>query len=419
MVRELSIYKRRSSLVCTYFILILDGLGFTFLYPIFPVIFTGPSFNFITTSDPTVKSIVFGVVILAFPLAQFFGAPLFGDIADRHGRKKALFYSLSGSFIGYSLTAIGVLIRSFSLILIGRLVTGFFSVKLSICLSALSDLNNEKKKRAKFFSFAAGSLGIAWILGIGMAILFIFSKEIRHYDYSLPFWGAAFLALVSLLILQKFFFETNAQTQKNKINLLKNINQIKSNFESRQLRTLFLTLLLWFLGFIVSLQWTAPVSIEEFKVKEVTIFIEFLFLGVIWTLSSFFLHPWVIRRFSIWRSVLWALFLTSLFYFFSAVTDFFFYFGLSLILSSIFTSLSWTNTMTLISLGTLAENQGKTLGVAQSALAAAQILSSIFGGLIAGFHIEAIPYFSSIAVFAGFIILLIYIVQRSRLLKKI
>lgn len=413
-------HKRLYALISAYYILFLDNFGFAIIFPIFPTLMLDQSFGLLPeVATEAGRNISLGLLLAAFPFAQFFGAPFFGSVADKLGRKKALVWTIAGTIIGYMLTAAGVMTKFYSILLFSRLTTGFFSGNLTICMAVIADLNQEKKERGKSLSLVSAFLGLSWIAAIIVGSIFTNPQKLKLLNPSFPFWIVAILSLTSLIVLGKLYRETSAPEKKQtRFNPIKGIADTIHIFDDKQIRVLYLTLFFWFFGFFISLQWAAPVSIEEYGATETQIMWFFLIMGVFWSLSSGVLNRWLIEHSSLWKISLWSLFLISLFFFFTATSEFFFYFATSYILSGIFAAIAWGNAMSLISLAASAENQGKSLGIGQSMQALGQFLGPLFGGIVAAFSVEPIFYVCSLMVFISFLLLLNYVLRRkNRLLN--
>ncbi len=407
--------QQRNSLFSAFYILFLDSIGFALIFPLFPALLLDPQFGLLTSiSSEGGRHMLLGMLLIAFPIAQFAGAPFFGNLSDRFGRKKILCWTLIGTSFGYTLTALGIYTKIFSLIILSRLLTGFFSGTMAICLAVLADLSEDKKIRGRRFSIVTALLGISWIIAIIVATQF----STTHPSY--PLWGMAILNLSSLIILWKLYSESfHPEKKEENLQVLRGIHQVIRLFEFKQLRVLFLTLFFWFLGYFISLQWAAPLSYVDFHATKGQMTWLYIYLGIFWTLSGIIAYRWLITHSSLWKITLWTLFFSSLFFFFTGVTDFFLYFRASYILAGIFSALTWTSLIHLIASATTVQNQGKSFGITQAMLALSQVIGPILGGIIAGFTIKLVFFVCALLLFTGFLLLLVYVVRRkNRLLKN-
>lgn len=396
-----------------YLLVFIDSLGYAFLFPLFPFLLLCPSCGILPAIESEGgRNLFLGLLLIAYPFGQLFGAPFFGNFADRYGRKQSLIWTLTGTLFGTLITAFGVKAKIYFLILFGRCVTGFFSATLIICMALLADLYEEKKRRASAFSLVSATLGIAWVVAIGIGTFFTKPDKFPHLDFSLPFWMVAALFALSLLIVIKFMTETFPHEKNRPLHLLKGVKSLVHLLEYKQFRVLCFTLFFWFFGFYIFLQWTAPMGIEKFHASERSLLVFFAFLGFFWALASGLANRWVIKFASLWKVTLWSLFLVSFLFFFASVADYFFYFACMVVLGGIFASITWGDLMSLISITTSPADQGKSLGTALSMLALGQLLGPLFGGIIAGFSIHLIFFVAAFLVFIAFLFLLIYTVQK-------
>ena len=67
----------------------IDALGFGLVFPIFsPMIVSNEVGIFPPDSSLALRGLVFGLLVSAYCVGQFFGGPLLGSLSDRLGRKK-------------------------------------------------------------------------------------------------------------------------------------------------------------------------------------------------------------------------------------------------------------------------------------------------------------------------------------------
>ncbi|MBI3236503.1 MAG: MFS transporter [Chlamydiales bacterium] len=182
----------------TYF---LDNFGLAIIYPIFtPLFFQKESFFFDATTTYMQKTILLGLLIGAFPLAQFFGAPLIGQFSDRFGRKRAFYITILGTAFGYTLTAFSILEHFLSLLFISRILTGLCAGNLTICLAAIADRSVDQKIRTKNFGSIAAIGGLSFILAILLGGILSNPEHHPLFHASFTFWITAFLSYIN------FFF---------------------------------------------------------------------------------------------------------------------------------------------------------------------------------------------------------------------
>ncbi|ENC6659550.1 MFS transporter [Aeromonas hydrophila] len=141
------------------------------------------------------RKVWLGVIMGLYPLFQLVGAPWLGKLSDRHGRKPVLTLCLVGVLVGYALMALGIAWRSLPLLLLSRVVEGFFNGDIAIVQAMAADMSTAKTKARSF----------AWI-NIGMNLGWVVGPMIGGYaavvsgDYSLAAWLAVAMTLVNLLL---------------------------------------------------------------------------------------------------------------------------------------------------------------------------------------------------------------------------
>lgn len=201
-----------------FFILFFDELGFSIVLPIFPALFLTPAYGFLSGEmTETMRNLSLGVVLAAFPLAQFLGAPFFGDFADRYGRKKALFFTILGTILGHFLSGLAIYLHSFSLLVFGRLATGFFAGNLALCIAAIADLSETEQERGTNFGFLATFHGLSRIIGIIIGASFSNPKHKLFFNPGLPFLLIAGALFLSLFVLMECFAETHPVMPEKKL----------------------------------------------------------------------------------------------------------------------------------------------------------------------------------------------------------
>jgi len=81
--------NKRGILISLLVTVFVDLLGVGIVIPVLPILFADPSSG-IFEHDVAIQTryIVYGFMAAAFPLAQFFGAPILGALSDRYDRNQ-------------------------------------------------------------------------------------------------------------------------------------------------------------------------------------------------------------------------------------------------------------------------------------------------------------------------------------------
>ncbi|WP_330543451.1 MFS transporter [Aeromonas hydrophila] len=188
--------KRQASLWVLVMTVTLAVAGFSLPSPVLAPLMLDPAQGMLTpeASDWS-RKVWLGVIMGLYPLFQLVGAPWLGKLSDRHGRKPVLALCLVGVLVGYALMALGIAWRSLPLLLLSRVVEGFFNGDIAIVQAMAADMSTAKTKARSF----------AWI-NIGMNLGWVVGPMIGGYaavvsgDYSLAAWLAVAMTLVNLLL---------------------------------------------------------------------------------------------------------------------------------------------------------------------------------------------------------------------------
>ncbi|CAJ1793033.1 Multidrug resistance protein MdtG [Aeromonas salmonicida] len=164
--------------------------GFSLPSPVLAPLMLDPAQGMLTpeASDWS-RKVWLGVIMGLYPLFQLVGSPWLGRLSDRHGRKPILTVCLVGVLVGYALMALGIAWRSLPLLLLSRVVEGFFNGDIAIVQAMAADMSTTKTKARSF----------AWI-NIGMNLGWVLGPMIGGYaavvsgDYSLAAWLGSRLA---------------------------------------------------------------------------------------------------------------------------------------------------------------------------------------------------------------------------------
>lgn len=187
------------SILPVFVIVLIDLLGLTIIIPLLPIY--AASFG--------VNALVIGALGAAYPVMQFFGAPLLGRLSDRFGRRPILLISQIGTLSGFILLGLA---NSIWLLFVARIIDGISGANISTAQAVITDKTTEETRTQ-----GLGLIGAAFGLGfiIGPIIAFV-SLALTDNNYSITAYVAAAFSLISILLTWFLLEETNPQTGESK-----------------------------------------------------------------------------------------------------------------------------------------------------------------------------------------------------------
>ncbi len=165
-------------------VLAIDALGFGLVAPILPRLV-----QHLTGLAPEHAALWVGTLSMAFAGAQFFAAPVLGQLSDRFGRRPLILISLAGSAANYLLLAFA---PSIGLLFLGRLLAGATAGNVSAASAYIADITPPEQRAQRF-----GMMGAAF--GFGFMIGPVVGGFLGSIDLRLPFLAAAALVAVNVI----------------------------------------------------------------------------------------------------------------------------------------------------------------------------------------------------------------------------
>jgi len=393
------------SIFLTFF---LDNLGLGIIFPIFTPLFFDPKSHFFKDSYSfSHGSILLGLLIAAFPLAQFFGAPLIGDLSDQIGRKKGFILTIIGSTVGYILMGVGLEMHLLHLLFLSRMLTGFFAGNLTICLASLVDMSKDESERTKNFSLLASIGGLSFIFSVAIGGFFSNPAVGKIFTPSLPFWIIAALFFINLCLLMTFFKESHRVPKSSHFHLLKGIHNILHAWKIPHLKLAYMVFFFYMIAWVTTVQFLPTYLMKYYGITPEQITYIFLGIGVIWGGANFLFSKCLSKILAPKQTLLVCLCLLSIFLALflpdQSLPAFLFHFYFSVALSAV----TWSNCLANVSLQTDVDIQGRILGINQSFAALASMLGPTLGGLITAFDPRLVYLFTTLSCAVAFIMIAI------------
>lgn len=361
----------KSLLGIIFFTVFLYLVGFGILIPIVPIL----SRDFGATALQT------GLLMSVYSFMQFVFAPFWGKLSDRMGRRPILLFCLLGEAFSYLLFAWA---RSLEGLFVARILAGFFGASISTASAYISDIT-PPNERSKGMALIGAAFGLGFVVGPALGgALALWGQQISsapHFESSFCALWVGALCLINFLFGLKFLKES--LTEKNKNPHKKKRFQLLKHYLTQKVIGAMMGV--YFLSSLAMSGMEATLILfmgEKFDwhLKEVSF--GFAYIGVITVLSQGVL---VRRLIPIWgeRKTLriglacFAIGLLGI-----ALAPTVSWMGVTMTFLAFGTSFSNPATLGSISLLAPSEEQGITMGVAQSLASLGRILGPALGGFV-------------------------------------
>lgn len=400
-------YRTFLTILLTY---ALDLVGYSIVFPVLAPMLLNPELHFFQAGTAEIaKTTMLGFLFAVFGIAQFFGAPIAGVLADHYGRYRIFLATIALSFIGYILMAFSIYLQSIAWLIVGRFVTGFCSGNFALAQSATADLT-DAKHRSKAFGILIGVGGLGFVAGpwIGGKL------ANPHWLFgSGAFLFAAIAALINFLMVYFFFIETWKRKEAH-VKLLSTFKDIQIVFHQKKLKIILITYLLFSIGWAFFLVFSPTYLVQKFSLEAHQIGDIFAYMALIWFFVAMYLNKELIAKFSLRSLIIIGTLMSSigiaLFIYPNTLWPYWFIIPVAILGGA----LCWVNLGALLSIETSEAMQGRTMGVSGSMWSIGQIIAPLVAGPLAGWNIYSPLLTGSI----GILLCLIYFSLCYRKSKK-
>lgn len=408
--------KKGPSVLVIFLTVFIDLIGFGIVVPLIALY----------SKSYGASGWLIGVIGASFSAAQFVFAPIWGRLSDRLGRRPILLISTAGAALSYVLFAVGSGLANhtaaLAILLISRTFAGACGGNITVAQAYIADITPPESRSKRM-----GLIGMAFGLG------FIFGPVIgglglKYLGYAGPGWLAAGICGANFLL--AFFILAESRTPSSEhAKERPRFNQWAHTLAQPKIGLLVLIFFLATFAFSC-FEITLPLLINDdfhlgiTNIDEIrgatTIVYLFVFCGLIGAFVQGGATGRLVKKFGEPKLIAFSLFMTGaslvllplikgdgqLFW-----SRIFHPEGLPwvkmllvLALLAVGSSLTRPPVFGLLSNYTSADEQGATIGVAQSAGSLARILGPLFAATLY-VHIAALPYLicGGVSVIAGLI----------------
>lgn len=383
----------------------IDVLGVGILIPVLPQLV----FDIFIPAGYSMSGsfIMLGWLSAIYPLLQFFATPILGQLSDRHGRKKVLAISLLGTALGYILFAVGIITKNIPLIFIGRALDGITGGNISVARAVIADVSTPKH-RVRNFGLMGACFGIGFVLGpyIGARLaspqtsFFGLFSTPSWFDAATPFWFAAILSLINVVLVLTILPETHKHiNHKLKLAWNKSLANIRSAATRPGLRVIFSAEFFLWGGFTFFTTFFQILLIQKLGFNTSNVGDFFAYIGICIALTQVIIVPLVGKYLKSHQVLYFSLAGNGIALFLQLLATNTTQLLMVAPFIAIFNGLTMANASALVSASAGQKEQGEVLGIEASVQALAQAIPAAISGYVATMGI------SMPVIVGGFVVL--------------
>lgn len=425
--------KSSSKILWVIFLTIfIDMLGIGVLIPVFPLLVLHSSqFNIIPVSWTSSQAFAMaGWLMAIFPLMQFIFTPILGQLADKHGRKKVLAFSIFGTAVSYLVFAYAIMTRNLPLMFISRALDGATGGNISVAQAVIGDIS-PPKHRARNFGLVGMALGSGFILGPFFGGKLSDPALVHWFNASTPFIFTAILSFINVVMVLNLLPETLKAKSKNDdtygvfdnnkpnsgIDFLRPIKNIIKAFSISNLKTIMPVVFLFNAGFTFFTTFWGVVLASRFNFNQSQVGNFFAYFGVMVVLAQ----GGFVRRLSgkiqdyqvLYFSILGTGICLLLYYFIPKNQSAWIYCIPPFL--AVFIALTKSFSTALVTRITPEGIRGEVMGINSSCTALANAIPAIIAGYLASeYAILPVMVGGIVVIFGGLTFILIYKNDKSK-----
>jgi predicted MFS family arabinose efflux permease len=283
-------------------VLFIDGMGLSLVVPLLNSLMFDPHSSFFSgvSLSPAMHNFIYGAIISLYMLCWFFGAAWLGDLSDHVGRKKSLTICLLGAGFSYLISAVAVIFHSLTLLLIGRMIAGLTSGSQPIAQAAIVDLSDDQDK-ARNIGFILMSASLGFMLGPLLGGLLSDNRIVSWFDFSIPFYFAALISFINLILLGWLFHENFVVIATNKISLRFShaFDIFISAFKHEKIKKLSVVFFIYIFGWSSFYSFISLFLIKEYAFTPTQVSLFMAVMGVGFCIGTGVMVQYLVRRFSL------------------------------------------------------------------------------------------------------------------------
>jgi MFS family permease len=180
--------NRKPSLLVVFLTVFIDLIGFGIVVPLVPIF----------SRHYGASGWVIGAIIASFSAMQFVFSPIWGRLSDRHGRRPILLISTAGSALSYVLFAVGSGFENHTAalwaLLVARVFAGICGGNITVAQAYIADIT-PPENRSKRMGLIGMAFGLGFIFGPALSGI-----ALKFFGATGPGWTAAALCAANFFL---------------------------------------------------------------------------------------------------------------------------------------------------------------------------------------------------------------------------
>ena len=222
----------RGQLLILFLVTFIDMIGFGIVIPFLTYLVE----DLAVEANITSIGLWVGLVMTAYPMAQFLSAPLWGGLSDRIGRRPILMIGLVGNTVCFALFGLA---PTLFIAILARFLAGFFNGNIAVARAYIGDISRPEQMASRMGLIGA-SFGLGFTFGpfIGGELSApaerweVFQGTLLEtYPYLLPCLVASILSIVSLLLARTRLPESLPKEARQGASGLDWVGTMRTSFE--------------------------------------------------------------------------------------------------------------------------------------------------------------------------------------------
>ncbi|MCZ2809669.1 MAG: MFS transporter [Candidatus Bathyarchaeota archaeon] len=360
--------------------LFIDATGFGMIIPLLPFY----------TETFQAGSAALGILVASFSLMQFIFSPILGRISDNVGRKPILIISILTSTASFLLFALA---NSFFILLLSRIAAGL-ATETAVAQAYIADITS-KRERASAIGKVGAAHGAGFIIGPAIG------GTLSVYGFSAPGFAAVILTLLNLLFVLLFLPESlehgsNSQKATNSNDGF--LRKLLEAFSKPLIGAVLVIFFIVFLSFSAIPVIVPLLGVTFFGFGSVEMSYFFIYIGAIQIILQGLVIGRLTKKVGEEKLIAFGPLLLMFGIFLMPLIPNIAVFSFSLTMIAFGSGMMRTVVPSFISKITPTNEQGGTLGLANSVASIANVPGPLIGGSLFEFAGLATPFFASAAM---------------------